>query len=87
MLKQGIVTTLFASSYSTSPGPGLSIVYSLFKNGSLAASITITPGNTNASQTGLNIPFNFGDWFTARVTNNMNIPLPATSFYVGVEYS
>jgi hypothetical protein len=88
MLKQGIITSVFASSYSTSPGAGLSIVYDLFKNGSsIVATLTIIQGNTNAYLSGLNIPFVFGDYFTLRVSNNMNIPLPATSFYVGIEYS
>jgi hypothetical protein len=47
----------------------------------------ISTGNTNASQTGLNISFVFGDYCTVRVNNLMASALTNTSFYVGIQYS
>jgi hypothetical protein len=89
MLKSGNVRSIIASSYSQVVG-GVgteSITYRLFRNGTQVASVTITQGNSNASQTGLSILFLFGDYFTANVTNNLGVDLLRTSFYVGLDYS
>jgi hypothetical protein len=86
MLRSGAVTSLFASSYSqtissTLGNPPPPVAYNLEKNGSIIA------GATNNYQTGLNIPFVFGDFFSVNVVNNMSVPLNTTSFYVGIQYS
>jgi hypothetical protein len=90
MLRSGYVNSIFAYSYSQSPSsPDENIIYNLFKNDSMTpvASLTITDSNVSAFQTGLNIPFNFGDYFTVSVKNGMSMSLTATSFYISIQYT
>jgi hypothetical protein len=90
MLRQGRVVSIYATSYTQQPDANQNFVYSLLLNNTIVATLTIGPGNSVASQTGLNIPFNFGDRFTVNVRNsstNQSGPILATtSFFVGVEY-
>jgi hypothetical protein len=94
MMRSGAVRALFASSYSQTispppfgnpPPPGVTI--NIVKNGGIVTQLPIPNGATNGSQTGLNIPFVFGDWFAVNVRNDMAEALQTVSVYRGVEYS
>jgi hypothetical protein len=87
MMRSGRIVSIFGSCYNQTPDTGENITYILYKNNVQVASVVINRGETNAFQTGLNIPFNFGDFLTAKVANNMNFNLFGASFYVGIEYS
>jgi hypothetical protein len=94
MMRSGALKSLFASSYSQNisappfgnpPPPGVTV--NIIKNGAIITQLPIPNGATNASQTGLNFPFVFGDWFTVNVRNDMAVALQNISVYLGIEYS
>jgi hypothetical protein len=87
MMRSRRVLSIFASCYNQTPDTLENITYYLYKNNVQVASVVINRGETNAFQTGLNIPFLFGDFFTAKLVNNMIVNLFDASFYVGIEYS
>jgi hypothetical protein len=87
MLRSGRIVSVFGSCYNQTPDTLENITFYLYKNHVQVATAVINRGETNAYQTGLNIPFNFGDFLTAKVANNMYVNLFDASFYVGIEYS
>jgi hypothetical protein len=88
MLRPGFVTDIYVSSYSQAPPNNTNtIVFYFAKNGSPPTYPTIiTQGNTNAHQV-VNIPFVFGDWFVAGVSNNLTTNLINASLYARVQYT
>jgi hypothetical protein len=87
ILRTGRIVSVFGSCYNQTPDTLENITFILYKNHVQVATAVINRGETNAYQTGLNIPLNFGDFLTAKVANNMNVNLFDASFYVGIEYS
>jgi hypothetical protein len=93
-MRSGAIRSLFASSYSQTitpptfgnpPPPG--VIINIVKNGAIITQLPIPNGATNGSQTGLNFPFVFGDWFAVNVRNDMSVALQNVSVYIDVEYS
>jgi hypothetical protein len=88
MLRPGHIETLAASSYNqVSNGSGEpGIIITLEKNNAILFQFPINNGTTSNLLTGLNLPFNVGEWFAVNVRNNMTTDLTRVSFYIGIVY-